>query len=527
MIALIQVYLRALGLVGQSVAIGGAVLGLLVLRRWLVRESDVERDMRRALRLVAAGAGLAAACQVFAFLVIVASTAGPEGWPVGRALETPLFFAAMARALLLACVIALCAVVRRSPRSLGPWIALVALAAAGTASAAWISHAAGRLARGPLYLTLDAVHQLAAGVWVGGLIHLLVLAWARASRPWPAETLLRFSRLAQGAVATLAAAAIGLWLLYVGGPGAALGTAYGAMTLTKSVLFIGLLGLGALNFFAVRRLRRDADAPPLTLRRLVEVEVGGAVTVLFLAAALGSVPPAVDQIADRATLAEVAFRFTPRWPTLSTPTFTELAQASDLTNREAPRTTQDSLWSEYNHNVSGLFVLAMGLLAMLERTGHAPWARNWPLLFVGLGAFLLFRSDPESWPLGPQGFWQSLWDPEVLQHRLLGLLPVIFGVFEWLVRTGRLRDERLALVFPFVCAAAGALLLAHAHTLQNAKEAYLMEVTHLPLAVVGIVVGWSRWLELRLPDREGAVAGRIWAPCLALIGLLLLFYREI
>src|SRR5439155_886391 len=164
-----------------------------------------------------------------------AARAVAEAWPIGRALETPLFFAALARTLFLVCVIALCAVVRRRPRSLGPWIALVALTAAGTVSAAWISHAAGRLARGPLILTLDAVHQLAAGLWVGGLAHLLVLAWARASRPWPAETLQRFSRLAQGAVATLAAAAIGLWLLYIGGPGAALGTAYGAMTLTKGV----------------------------------------------------------------------------------------------------------------------------------------------------------------------------------------------------------------------------------------------------------------------------------------------------
>jgi putative copper resistance protein D len=527
MIALVQVYLRALGLVGQSVAIGGAVLGFLVLRRWLLRERDVERDIGRALGTVAMGAALAAACQVGSFLVVLASTAGPDGWPVTRALGTPLFFAALARVLLFGAVIATSALVRGSPRSRARWLALVALAAAATASAAWISHAVGRLDRGALLLALDAAHQLAAGVWVGSLVHLLVLAWRRASRPWPAEALRRFSLMAQGAVVTLAAAAVGLWFLYIGGPGAALGTAYGAMTLTKSVLFLGLLGLGALNFLAARRLRGDAHVPPLTLRRLVEVEVGAAVTVLFLAAALGSVPPAVDQMADRATLAEIAFRFTPRWPTLSTPSFTELAQASDLTDKEAPRTIQDSLWSEYNHNVSGLFVLAMGLLAVLERTGRASWARNWPLLFVGLGAFLLFRSDPETWPLGPQGFWQSLGDPEVLQHRLLGVLPAIFGVFEWLVRTGRLRDERLALVFPFVCAISGALLLAHAHTLQNIKEAYLMEVTHLPLAVVGIVVGWSRWLELRLPEREGAIAGRVWAPGLALVGLLLLFYREI
>src|SRR5712692_8411021 len=266
MIALVQVYLRALGLVGQSVAIGGAVLGFLVLRPWLLRERDVERDIGRALGTVAMGAALAAACQVGTDLAVLASTAGPDGWPVTQALGTPLFFAALARVLLFGAVMATCALVRGSPRSRARWLALVALAAAATASAAWISHAVGRLDRGALFLALDAAHQLAAGVWVGSLVHLLVLAWRRVSRPWPAETLRRFSLVAQGAVVTLAAAAVGLWLLYIGGPGAALGTAYGAMTLTKSVLFLGLLGLGALNFLAARRLRGDAQVPPLTLR---------------------------------------------------------------------------------------------------------------------------------------------------------------------------------------------------------------------------------------------------------------------
>src|SRR5712692_8342216 len=162
MIALIQVYLRALGLVGQSVAIGGAVLGLLVLRRWLLRERDVERDIGRALGIIALGAGLAAACQVGSFLVVLVSTAGPDGWPVTQALGTPLFFAALARVVLFGAVIATCALVRGSPRSLACWLALVALAAAATASAAWISHAVGRLDRGALFLALEPTHTPAA-----------------------------------------------------------------------------------------------------------------------------------------------------------------------------------------------------------------------------------------------------------------------------------------------------------------------------------------------------------------------------
>src|SRR5205809_6209122 len=31
-------------------------------------------------------------------------------------------------------------------------------------------------------------------------------------------------------------------------------------------------------------------------------------------------------------------------------------------DRDAPRTAADRAWSEFNHNVAGLFVLAMGLL---------------------------------------------------------------------------------------------------------------------------------------------------------------------
>ena len=142
-------------------------------------------------------------------------------------------------------------------------------------------------------------------------------------------------------------------------------------------------------------------------------------------------------------------------------------------------------------------MLAIGLLAVLGSTERAPWARHWPLLFFGLALFLLVRSDPENWPLGPRGFWESFVVAEVLQHRVFVLLVVAFGVFEWGVQTNRITSLGASLVFPAVCALGGALLLTHSHSLGNAKEELLVELSHIPLALFAIAAGWSRWLELQ------------------------------
>jgi putative copper resistance protein D len=59
----------------------------------------------------------------------------------------------------------------------------------------------------------------------------------------------------------------------------------------------------------------------------------------------------------------------------------------------------------------------------------------------------------------------------------------------------------------------------------SVKEAFLMEVTHAPIGVLGAFAGWARWLELRLPE-AGAWPGRVWPGCLVAIGALLLVYSE-
>jgi copper resistance protein D len=363
---------------------------------------------------------------------------------------------------------------------------------------------------------------LAAAVWLGGLVHLTVAAFRRGAEPWPAAVLRRFSAVALIAVGVLVSAGTGLSMIYIDGVGAFLGTAYGVMVLTKIVLLAGLLGLGALTFFAVRRLGAGQRVSLPRVRCFVEVEMGLGLTVLFASASLTSLPPAVDVVADRASFGEVITRFTPRWPTFTSPALADMP----VEDRDAPRTDADRQWSEYNHHMSGLFVLAMGLLAMLYVLGGVGWARHWPLIFLGLAAFIVVRADPAAWPLGPQGFWESMRYPEVLQHRLFAGVVVLFGIFEWLVRTGRLRRRVYAYVFPLLSSVGGALLLTHSHALLDLKSEFLTEVTHVPLGVLALFVGWARWLELRLPPPDDALPRRIWATAFTLVGVLLLIYRE-
>jgi copper resistance protein D len=317
----------------------------------------------------------------------------------------------------------------------------------------------------------------------------------------------------------------------------------------KIAMFLMLLALGAGNFLLVERLRWSV-MPITRLQRYAEVEIGIGVAIFFAAASLTSVPPAIDLTQDRVTWPEIIERNTPEWPRLTSPDHDRLAlpalqaklDAEASRERAAPqaafvpgsgelppRNAADIAWSEYNHHWSGLFVLAIGMLSLLHAAGLR-WARHWPLLFVLLAAFLFVRSDPEVWPLGHIGFFASLRDTEVLQHRTFVLLIAAFGIFEWRVRVADRVKSWAPLVFPLLCAVGGTLLLTHSHALANVKDQLLIELTHTPLALLGIVAGWARWLELRLDPKVNPVAWRaahwLWPVCFILVGLLLLNYRE-
>jgi putative copper resistance protein D len=434
-------------------------------------------------------------------------------------------------------------------RRAAPCPVLAGLGAAILLAAVATTHAVARLdGRAPLY-ALGLLHQFGACIWIGG-----IPAFLAALRAAPTPEALRrvgsrFSRVSMTGVACILASGVGMAWAYIGDLHGFYGTAYGVMVCAKIAMFGMLLGLGAGNFRLIERLRRDPGASVSRLRGFAEAEVGIGVAVFFAAASLTSVPPAADLRDDRATWAEIVERNTPAMPRLASPDHDSLAlvklqsklDAEAAARKESPqaafvpgagdlppREASDIAWSEYNHHWSGFFVVLVGAMALLAQ-GGIRWARHWPLVFLGLAGFLFLRSDPEVWPMGAVGFWESLCDVEVLQHRLYVVLVVAFAWFEWRVRMGKARG-RAVYVFPLLCAAGGVLLLTHSHAIANVKEQLLIEITHTPLALAGIAAGWARWIEMRI-DRDShpvvwRAAGWIWPACILFCGLLLTIYRE-
>jgi len=540
----VSVLLRGLVLVTQSLTVGGIVFLALAarpLRRELGPVGDAGLQRCRRLLLVSALAFVAA--QLGFVLLQAVVLMGTVGIGLGNALG-----ADFARYGLVAAAAALvAALVAAGPLDGKRFLPLPVLALVMLLAQLGMSHAAARLDDRAALAAADFLHMAGAAAWIGGIPYFLLalgraedgIAYRRIGR--------RFSQVAMGAVAVLLIGGVTMAIVYVGSLDALYGTAYGVMVATKVMLLGGLLLLAALNFSLVERLRRDPSTPIIRLKRFAEVEIGLGLTVFFAAASLTSQPPAVDLTTDRASAQEVIERIVPRWPRFDSPDHASLA-LSELQARLdaeartantpralayvpgegqlAPRNAEDIAWSEYNHHWSGLFVLAIGVLALLERSGFAPWARHWPLLFLGLAAFLFIRSDPEVWPLGDIGFFASLRDPEVVQHRVFVALIAAFGLFEWRVRVGRLARSRARLVFPLITATGGALLLTHSHALANVKEQLLIEITHVPLALAGVTAGWARWLELRLDGPGSRIAAWIWPVAFVVVGLVLLAYRE-
>ena len=549
----LSIVVHGLTILAQSMALGGVFFLVLLARPMAPRLGAAGARLEGGVARLAAWSAVALfACEAITVALQSAVLVGTIDLPLGDVLTAEFAVAGIAKMAIAAIIGGV--LFWRGGRA--PVAGLALLALIELAAATLTTHAVARLDDRAVLAVVEWLHQLGAALWIGGIpSFLLALARIEGGAAWRLVGA-RFSRMSMVGVGCILVSGVTMAVFYVGDAQGFYGTAYGVMVGAKIAMFLLLLGLGGMNFLLVERLRTDPATPVTRLRRFAEVEIGIGVSIFFAAASLTSVPPAVDLTQDRVSWPEIVERNTPEWPRLSSPDHDALAlpalqaklDADTARQAEAahhsatpqpafvpgsgelpPRNAADIAWSEYNHHWAGLFVVAIGLLALAQRAG-ARWARHWPLLFLGLAVFLFFRSDPETWPLGDIGFVQSFRDVEVLQHRFYVLLLIGFTWFEWRVRATAWNNRYAALVFPLLCAGGGAMLLTHSHAIANLKDQLLIELTHTPLALAGIVAGWARWLELRLdPATDGRIvriAGWVWPACLLFCGLLLLGYRE-
>src|SRR5882757_8529496 len=533
----LSVLFRGATLTFQSLTVGGIVFLIFVVRRAEADSAALPQACRRWIRRSALALAAMQISYVLANSIILRQSAD---MPLRDVLGANFVLAG-----LIGIAAAFTIIVLTAPTRSTSYADLLLPAAVIIASSVMTSHSIARLDyRAPL-VAFTALHQAATAAWLGGLPYLLITIRRAPAADFARQLSARFSQLALISVAVLASAGLLLSFAYVGSFKAVYGTSYGAMVATKVLLFGLLLFLGALNFQLVRR--GPASSILASLKRFGEAEIGIGITVILTAASLTSLPPAADLTHDHVSGTEIFARMAPRPPRFSSPTVQELPGDVYAAQKKAfeegsvstesfvpgqagtrPNTPAEKAWSEYNHHWAGIIVLSMGLLALVAQAGQISWARNWPLAFFGLSAFLFLRSDPETWPLGPVGFWATLADPEVLLHRFFAVLVIALAIFEWRVQTGRVRSGRARLAFPLLIAISGALLLTHSHSLGNIKEEVLVELSHIPLAILAVIAGWSRWLELRLPveNQTRSVMARVWPLCIAMIGVVLLNYRE-
>ncbi len=539
MFGFLVVLLRAAILVFQTILVGGVIFLSFVASNNGLRPEELMRPAWKFIRW--SGVGLA--LSQLAFLIVNSLVLGNSTDISIREMLGANF--AIAGIVAIVASLAVASWPARLQKSVNRTVLVPALLILG--SSVVTSHSFSRMEGRVVLVGLTTLHLLATASWIGGLPYLLLTMKRISEQDVRIRISQRFSRLAQISVAVLFLAGLGMSLVFVGSWNALYGTAYGIMVGTKVVLFGCLLLLGAANYFILRGIGAASASGSSSLIRFGEVEIGIGLTVILAAASLTSQPPGADLIEDRVSLHEIAVRYAPRIPRFTSPPLGDLSPAGKEMERKAklagvkvpaafmpgesfshPDTPGDIAWSEYNHSWAGLIVFLMGLLALLSHNKYFSWAKIWPLMFLGLAVFLFLRADPENWPLGPNGFWASFREADVLQHRAAVLLIIVFALFQWAVETNRVKSHAAALVFPGVCAIGGIVLLTHMHAVTNIKQEMLVELSHTPLAIFGIIAGWSRWLELRLPQENNTrkYLAWVWPVCFIFVGLILMDYHE-
>jgi copper transport protein len=286
---------------GLAVLVGAAATGLLVFDRRLPGRPGP----LLGLALAAAAAGCAA---------MVLAARADAGVGLGRLLGSTTGGWLLWRMVMLAAAAGAVVGLLPRPGRARPLVVVGLAAAGGMLVHALAGHAAGPSSLRWFNLAAQWTHLLAVGVWIGGLVWLLVglrgraraeatsqltLSGEPAERAGAGAVALRFSKLAGASLAVVVATGLARTADELGGWARLPDSGFGRALGVKLGLFAGLLLLAAVRRYRlVPALRATAHRRAAArLRRNVRGELWLAAGALLAAALLSALPPGVTRTA--------------------------------------------------------------------------------------------------------------------------------------------------------------------------------------------------------------------------------------
>lgn len=381
-----------------------------------------------------------------------------------------------------------------------------------------VSHAAGSLLWPWIGITVDWLHGIAVGFWVGGLMA-LVLVLPTALRPYTGETrraalvavLHHFSRTAAACVGLVITTGIYSALNWITTPADAAQTPFGGALIFKILLVVLLLAFGAVNHVAVRadqypRLAKSlANLGDFATRLRLEM-----IVALFVLTAAGLVtatpvpvpeftreqqpaPSAVQQIGDT----EIAVTLSPGGPGINSYDVLIARGGQPVDNAQTwvqqinPSRDTRGIWNSADPVENGVYV---GSDADIDKPGV--W---WTVVDV---------QPPDGQMLRAAFAWEISQDAAVIESRpptlanFAALLAVLAAVGWALYPLGRRLVNQLDLSPTMVTIALGAaaatvLLLIFGTLFVQESERQYQEATNPPPQIVNTI----------LPDAESLRQG--------------------
>lgn len=189
-------------------------------------------------------------------------------------------------------------------------------------------------------------------------------------------------------------------------------------------------------------------------------------------------------------------------------------------------------YSEFNHHLTGMLVLIIGLSELRQALAIPFWAWTRFLLpgaLLAAGSFLLIWSDHDAWPIGSLSFVQTFLgsDSEIIQHKSYALLSLTIGAIELLRRFGRIGHAAWAAPLPLFAIVGGLMLFGHSHG--DHPAAHKIALGHTLMGALAVTAGSSKLLSdwFRAPAQARYSKRELfWAGLILLIGIQLLVYSE-